>query len=63
MQDIDDNQLEILYRLNDKPPLAEKVFAALQHLMAIFAPIMTPALIISSALNLNHETASLLIRL
>jgi len=58
-----DNPLEILYGLNDKPPLPETVFAALQHLMAIFVPIMTPALIISGALCLDRETASHLISL
>jgi xanthine permease XanP len=42
---------DLIYKLNDQPPLAETLFAALQHLLAIFVPIMTPALIISSALS------------
>ncbi len=58
-----DDRPEILYGLNDKPPLPETVFAAFQHLMAVFVPIMTPALIISSALNFDRETASHLISL
>nr|NQU90172.1 purine permease [Bacteroidota bacterium] len=54
---------ELIYKLGDKPPLTESLFAALQHLLAIFVPIMTPALIICSALNLDLETTSHLVSL
>ena len=46
---------DILYTLNDKPPLAEAIFAALQHLLAIFIPIITPTLIIGNLLELHAE--------
>ncbi len=42
-----DPALEIVYGLDDKPPLGESMFAALQHLLAIIVGIMTPPLIIS----------------
>lgn len=38
---------ELIYGLNDRPPLRETLFAALQHLLAIFVAIITPPLIIS----------------
>ena len=36
----------LIYGLNDRPPLKETIFAALQHLLAIFVAIITPPLII-----------------
>ncbi len=53
--------VEIIYGLDDKPPLLETVFAALQHLLAIFVPILTPTLVISGALQLDLQTSSYLI--
>lgn len=47
---------ELIYGLNDRPPLRETLFAALQHLLAIFVAIITPPLIISSALKFDLET-------
>ncbi len=52
---------ELIYKLEDKPPLKEAIFAAFQHLLAIFVAIITPPLIISSALKLDIETTSYLI--
>ncbi|MBF1575819.1 MAG: xanthine permease XanP, partial [Prevotella shahii] len=37
----------IIYGVNDRPPLQETLFAAIQHLLAIFVAIITPPLIIS----------------
>ena len=51
----------IIYGLNDRPPFVEAVFAALQHLFAIFVAIMTPPLIIASQLRLDIETTSFLV--
>lgn len=33
---------ELIYGLNDRPPLQETLFAAVQHLLAIFVAIITP---------------------
>lgn len=52
---------ELIYGLEDRPPLRETLFAALQHLLAIFVAIITPPLIISSALRFDLETIGFLI--
>ena len=43
------------------PPLRETLFAALQHLLAIFVAIITPPLIIANAIQLDQETTSFLV--
>ncbi len=63
MKENDTVTSELIYKLNDRPPLAETLFAALQHLLAIIVPTMTPALIICSTLNLDLETTSYLVSL
>ncbi len=52
---------ELIYGLNDRPPLRETLFAAVQHLLAIFVAIITPPLIISSALKFDLETTGFLV--
>lgn len=52
---------ELIYGLNDRPPLRETLFVALQHLLAIFVAIITPPLIISSELKFDLETTGFLI--
>lgn len=52
---------EIFYGLEEKPPFISSIFAALQHLLAIFVPIITPTLIIASALKLDLATSSYLV--
>jgi xanthine permease XanP len=51
----------LIYQLEDKPPIKEALFAALQHLMAIFVAIITPPLIVAGALNLDIQTTSFLV--
>ena len=51
----------LIYGLEDRPPLKDTLFAALQHLLAIFIAIITPPLIISGALGFDVETTSLLV--
>lgn len=51
----------LIYHLEEKPPIREALFAALQHLMAIFVAIITPPLIVAGALNLDIETTSFLV--
>ena len=51
----------LIYGLNDRPPLKDTVFAALQHLLAIFVAIITPPLIIAGALKLDLETTGFLV--
>ncbi len=51
----------LIYGLNDRPPLKETIFAALQHLLAIFVAIITPPLIIAGSLKLDVETTGFLV--
>ncbi|MCK4980537.1 MAG: xanthine permease XanP, partial [Candidatus Delongbacteria bacterium] len=50
----------IIYGLNDKPPVLDSIFAALQHLLAIFVGIITPTLIIGGVLGLGKEVPYLI---
>lgn len=52
---------DLIYGINDRPPLKDALFAAIQHLLAIFVAIITPPLIIASALSLDVETTSFLV--
>ena len=52
---------ELIYGLHDKPPVREAFFAALQHLLAIFVAIVTPPLIIASAMRLDVPTTGFLV--
>lgn len=45
----------LIYHLHDKPAWAEALFAAIQHLLAIFVGIITPTLVIGSILDLGSE--------
>ena len=47
---------DLIYGIDDRPPLKETLFAAIQHLLAIFVAIITPPLIIAGALKLDLET-------
>lgn len=51
----------LIYGLEERPPLRDTLFAALQHLLAIFVAIITPPLIISGALGFDIETTSFLV--
>ena len=51
----------LIYGLEARPPLRDTLFAALQHLLAIFVAIITPPLIIAGALNLDLETTGFLV--
>lgn len=46
---------ELIFRLEDRPPLPQTFFAALQHLLAMFVAVITPALLICQALGLPAE--------
>lgn len=55
------NTTGLIYGLEDRPPVKDALFAALQHLLAIFVAIITPPLIIAGALNLDLETTGFLV--
>ena len=49
------SKTELIYRLEDRPPLPQTLFAAFQHLLAMFVAVITPALIICQSLGLPAE--------
>lgn len=55
------NTTSLIYGVDERPPLRDTLFAAFQHLLAIFVAIITPALIIAKALNLDLKTTGFLV--
>lgn len=52
---------ELLCGLDDRPPLADTVLVALQHVLAMFVGIITPPLIIGGALKLAAADTAYLV--
>ncbi len=52
---------DLIYGIEDRPPFKDALFAALQHLLAIFVAIITPPLIIAGALKLDVEKTGFLV--
>ena len=50
-----DAGLGLIYGIEDRPPLFDALFAALQHLLAIFVAIITPPLLIAKGLRVNDN--------
>ncbi|WP_299017181.1 uracil-xanthine permease family protein [uncultured Photobacterium sp.] len=42
---------DLIYRLDDRPPLPQTLFAAVQHLLAMFVAVVTPSQIICQTLG------------
>lgn len=52
---------ELIYGLDDRPPVYEAIFVAFQHVLAAFVGIITPAIIICGTLGLDAENTSYII--
>ncbi len=52
---------DLIYGLEDRPPLPNTLFAALQHVLASFVGIITPSFIVAGALGLEPADASAII--
>ncbi|PSB19059.1 xanthine permease XanP [filamentous cyanobacterium CCP2] len=52
---------ELIYGLDDRPPVVESLFVAVQHVLAAFVGIITPPLLICSALGADAATTSYII--
>jgi len=52
---------KLIYGLNDKPPFHEGLFVSVQHVMAIFVPIVTPGLIICGALGVDPKNTAFIL--
>ena len=61
MSDIKSTESELLYQLEDKPPFFQSLVGAITHLLAIFVPMVTPALIVGTSLQLSTDTISYLV--
>lgn len=51
----------LIYGVEDRPPLRDALFAAIQHLLAIFVAIITPPLIIAKSLGLDLALTGFLV--
>ena len=61
MEDNTPKSTGLIYGIYDRPPLSDTLFAAVQHLLAIFVAIITPALIIGKAMNLDLDRTGFLV--
>jgi xanthine permease XanP len=61
MEDNTPKSKGLIYGIYDRPPLSDTLFAAVQHLLAIFVAIITPALIIGKAMNLDLDRTGFLV--
>jgi len=61
MSDATKIKVDLIYGLKDKPKAVQAFFAALQHMMAIFIGIVTPAIVISGVLGLSTEMSAYLV--
>lgn len=52
---------ELIYQLNDRPPLPQTLFAAIQHLLAMFVAVITPSLIICQTLGVDSQQTNTII--
>ncbi|MFW5484566.1 MAG: uracil-xanthine permease family protein [Spirochaetaceae bacterium JB067] len=60
-QQRDEARSELIFSLNEKPPIGQALVAALQHAAAIFIGIITPPIVVAGALGLDSAMKSYLI--
>ena len=61
MSDINHAGSDLIFELEDRPPFHQALVGAITHLLAIFVPMVTPALIVGAALQLTAETTAYLV--
>lgn len=61
MSDITNEKSDLIYSLEDKPPFNQSMISAIVHLLAIFVPMVTPALIVGTALSLPADMTAYLV--
>ncbi len=61
MSDAQQLKADLIFSLEDKPSTGKAFFAALQHMMAIFIGIVTPAIVISGVLGFSTELSAYLV--
>ncbi|MDY4511080.1 nucleobase:cation symporter-2 family protein [Streptococcus hyovaginalis] len=58
---LEETQKQMLYQIDDKPPLGVSIVLALQHILAAFAGIIAVPLVVAGALNLSVEETSMMV--
>ncbi|MHA7847386.1 nucleobase:cation symporter-2 family protein [Serratia sp. D1N4] len=61
MSDIPTASSDLIYHVDDKPPFNQSVISAITHLLAIFVPMVAPALIVGTALALPPDVTAYLV--
>ena len=61
MSDIPTENNDLVYHVDDKPPFNQCIIGAITHLLAIFVPMVAPALIVGTALNLPADVTAYLV--
>ena len=61
MSDAQQLKADLIFKLEENPSAGKAFFAALQHMMAIFIGIVTPAIVISGALGFGTELSAYLV--
>lgn len=56
-----DTGADLIYGLEDRPPIPNALFAAIQHVLASFVGIITPSLVVSGALGLEPADTGFII--
>jgi xanthine permease XanP len=59
--DVEAASPDLIYGLDDRPPLRETLLVALQHVLAVFVGIITPPLIVAGALKLGTDDTAYLV--
>ena len=63
MASLDSPATTVIYGLHDRPPWPQALLIAFQHLLAMFVGTITPATIVSAALNLPFDDKAYLINM
>ena len=58
---VPESSFDLVYGLNDRPPFWESLFVALQHVFAVFVPIVTPPLFVCQALGVDATYTSYIV--
>ena len=57
----DAEHTDLVYALEDRPPFFNSLLSALTHLLALFVPMVAPALVVGGALGLNAEMTAYMV--
>jgi xanthine permease len=63
MTDSPDEDVEIMYGIEEKPPRGESMLLGIQHILAAFLPNLAPALVIAGAVGLATGETTFLVQM